>query len=60
VSDEPNEIHVRIEGELRPPHIIAMNTAIGMCKEAGWTVETVIVHQLTPQGLCMWRLDGEE
>lgn len=52
------EMHIRIEGDIRPPFVIAMETAMDLCKEAGWTVETVIIHMLAPEGLCMWRLDA--
>lgn len=63
MSDGPHEMHIRIEGDIRPPFIVALETAMEMCKDAGWTVEAAIVHKLTPEGLCMWRLDsrsGEE
>ncbi|WP_225811300.1 hypothetical protein [Streptomyces spinosus] len=59
MSDDHYEMPVRITGELRPPFVIAMETAMEMCKEAGWTVETVIIHKFTPKGLCMWKLDGK-
>jgi hypothetical protein len=62
MSDEGFTVPIRIQGELRPPCIIALETAMDMCKEAGWSVETVIVHKMSP-GLSMWRLDarsGEE
>lgn len=63
MSDDPIHVSIRVEGELRPPHVIAMETAMDLCKEAGWTVETAIIHKLYPEGLSMWRLDarsGEE
>jgi hypothetical protein len=59
VTDKPGEIHVRIEGDIRPPFVVAMETAMDMCKDAGWTVEAAIIHKLTTEGLCMWRLDQQ-
>jgi hypothetical protein len=63
VSDDHGRMEIRIEGDIRPPFIVAMETAMEMCKEAGWTVEAAIVHKFTSEGLCMWKLDarsGEE
>lgn len=58
MSDEPYEMHVRITGELRPPCIIALETAVEMCQEDGWTVETVVAHRTGPKGLAMWRIEA--
>lgn len=60
---EDHTMPIRIEGDIRPPFIIALETAMDMCKDAGWTVEAAIVHKFTPKGLSMWKLDarsGEE
>ncbi|MEV0015415.1 hypothetical protein [Streptomyces tendae] len=62
MSDHGN-MEIRITGDIRPPFIVAMETAMEMCKDAGWTVEAAIIHKVTPEGLAMWRLDrqsGEE
>lgn len=63
MTDETRKVPIRIEGELRPPCIIALETAMDLCKEAGWTAEAAIVHKTFPEGLAMWKLDarsGEE
>lgn len=57
-EDDYIEIPVRVTGDLEPDFVKAMETSMDMCKEAGWTVEAVIIHKLYPQGLSMWRLDA--
>lgn len=63
MSDDHFIMPIRVEGDLRPPYVVALETAMDMCKEAGWTVETVIIHKMYPEGLGMWRMgsrSGEE
>lgn len=57
-DDDYIKIPVRVTGDLEPDFVKAMNTAMDMCKEAGWTVETAIIHKMTNHGLAMWRLDA--
>lgn len=47
-------MNVEVTGELRPPEVIALDTAVEMCREAGWDVASVVVHRVEAGGVALW------